>query len=122
MNNLQLKELFDSILSLPTSFDRILKLQQIKKQYRASDFFKQTHMPIYKAYELFIKDSIATELMLIKRFANADYVGEYITDTLDHIAPDTIQDFAERIVDAFNTNELLAASAEIGAQLKKLQR
>lgn len=122
MDNLQLKELFDSVLELPTTFDRIIKLKSIKKDYKTSEFYKTTHMPLYRAYKLFLKDSIATEAMHIKRFADAEFVGEYVTNLLDHVSPDAVEHFVDRIVSSLNTNELVAASKEIGEELKKLQR
>lgn len=122
MDNIQLKELFDSVVELPNAFDRALKLKEIKKEYKTSAFYKQTRMPIYRAYEWFIKDSIANTAMSIKKFRDAQYIGEYITDLIDHISPDAVEDLMVRITEYLDTSKMVAASAEIGEQLKKLQR
>ena len=122
MDNIQLTELFNSVLELDNSFDRMLKLKSSAKQYKTSQFYKATRMSIYDAYELFVKDSIATEAMHIKRFASAEFVGEYITDLLDHISPDAVENLLDQIIDSLRVNELLNESAKIGEQLKKLQR
>lgn len=122
MDNIQLTELFNSVLELDNSFDRILKLKSSAKQYKTSQFYKATRMSIYDAYELFVKDSIATEAMHIKRFANAEFVGEYVTNLLDNISPDAIENLVDRFIESLNVNDMLAKSEEIGEQLKKLQR
>lgn len=122
MDNIQLTELFNSVLELDNSFDRILKLKSSAKQYKTSQFYKATRMSIYDAYELFVKDSIATEAMHIKRFANAEFVGEYVTNLLDNISPDAIENLVDRFIESLNVNDMLVKSEEIGEQLKKLQR
>ena len=53
MNNEQLFELFQKIDESTNCFDRAIALKQAKKQYRKSDFYKQTLMPIHKAYEMY---------------------------------------------------------------------
>lgn len=122
MDNIQLKELFDSIVALPNAFDRVLKLKQIKKEYKKSAFYKQTRMPIQMAYKWFMQDFIYNTIIHASKFTDASYVGEYATNLLDNISPDAVEDFVDRIVNSLNTSEMLAASAEIGEELKKLQR
>ena len=118
----KLKELFDSIIALPNALDRITKLREIKKQYKTSDFYKHTHMPIHKAYAAFVQDSIANAALYIKRCATAEHVAEYVTNLLDHISPDVIENLMDRIVNSLDTSELIRSGTEIGEELKQLRR
>ena len=53
MNNEQLVELFQRINKNTNCFDREIALKKAKKQYKKSNFYKQTHYPIQKAFLLF---------------------------------------------------------------------
>lgn len=122
MDNKQLVELFNSIITNKNSFDRLLQLKSIKKEYKKSEFYKKTHLSLLKAYEWFVKDSLSTEAMTIKRFTDSQYLGEFLTDLLDNIAPDAVETFVDRIINALNTTELINASTELGEQIQSLKR
>ena len=53
MNNAELVTLFTTINKTTNCFDRELKLRQARKEYKKSDFYKNTHYSIHRAYYLF---------------------------------------------------------------------
>lgn len=60
MNNQELVTLFRQINKLDNCFDREIALKQAKKQYKKSQFYKQTHYSIYRAYTIFSLNGINT--------------------------------------------------------------
>jgi hypothetical protein len=54
MNNKELMKLFQSISKSGNCFDRELAMRKAKKEYKKSEFYKQTHMSMAKAYLLYL--------------------------------------------------------------------
>lgn len=113
MNNEKLFEMFIKIAAVTNSFDRYIQLQQAKKQYKKSDFYKQTHLSFMKAYEWFIKDGISHLIIQLKYNCKAEKIGEYITNILDNIAPDAVEQLVNRIIESLNTTDLINSSKEL---------
>ena len=53
MNNQELVQLFQDINKIDNCFERELALKQSIKRYKKSDFYKQTHYSIHRAYSLY---------------------------------------------------------------------
>ena len=60
MNNEQLFQLFQSIDKNANCFDRTVALKKAKKQYKKSEFYKQTHYPIQVAYKIYCGNALNT--------------------------------------------------------------
>lgn len=58
MNNIQLSQEFDKITKLDNSLNIVCALSKLKKQYKKSDFFKQTHLSINRAYMIYLSDGL----------------------------------------------------------------
>ena len=75
MTNAELFQLFTRIQRESKNlFDVTLKLKQVRKQYRKSEFYRSTHMPINKAYEMFAANTIHE----IIKFVNKDSIIQFI--------------------------------------------
>lgn len=122
MNNTELHQLFYEISAIENSFDKFLKLKEIKKAYKTSDFYKTTKMPYIKAYEWFVKQTIVPDVINIKQHFTPTKIGQFINDCLDSIAPEAVEDLMERIVSYLNTTELIKASTDLGEQIQSLKR
>lgn len=72
MNNEQLFQLFQAIDQNTNCFDRALALKKAKKQYRKSEFYKQTHYSIYTAYKIYCNNAVNT----ISAFLNSRVVQQ----------------------------------------------
>lgn len=70
MNNEQLFQLFQSIDKHTNCFDRAIALKKAKKEYKRSDFYKQTHYSIQVAYKIYNANAINT----ISAFLNSRVV------------------------------------------------
>ena len=53
MNNTELIYLFQTISKAENCFDETIALKKITKEYKKSGFYKETHIPINKAYLIF---------------------------------------------------------------------
>lgn len=48
MNNIELEQKVKAIIEIPNMFDMIIAAKKFEKEYKTSDFYKTTHMPIYE--------------------------------------------------------------------------
>lgn len=53
MTNQELAQEFLRISNIENAFDRVIELKKFKKYYKKSDFYKQTHFSIDKAFSIF---------------------------------------------------------------------
>ena len=103
MDNTQLKEIFQEI-------------------YKKSIFYKNTRWSIFKAYEWFIKDYFINALYRIKHYTTVEKIGQYITDVLDNVAPDAVENFVNAIVENLDPSQLIQSSQELGDILQNFQK
>lgn len=80
MNNQELLQLFKDINKYSNCFDRELALKKMKKQYKKSQFYKQTRYSIHKAYILFCANGFNTLSALLNSTIVSDLVR---SDTAD---------------------------------------
>ena len=118
MSNTELMQFFEEVANMKNPFDRFLAIKAKEKDYKKSEFCKKTWMPIFKAYEWFVSNALVETIYKAKTLVSADRLGEFLTDTLDHISPDAIEDFVKRITEYLNTEELINASKELGINLQ----
>lgn len=121
MSNIELQEIFNKIVLMDNAFDRIIAIKKFKKTYKQSSFYKQTKMPIFSAYKIFIQESSGAIIYKIKNMLNPSVLGEFITNTLDHVAPDAIEDFINKIDQAFNIGELQDSTKELSALIQQIK-
>lgn len=114
MDNANLEKMFCSIMEKDNGFDRYLALNDLNKTYKKSEFYKKTKMNIHKAYNLFVKDGLMYSLVKFKNSIAPDKLGEYITNLLDNIQPDAIEQLTERIIGQLNLSEITTSTKELG--------
>lgn len=114
MDNITLEKMFFSIMDKSNGFDRYIALKKLNKEYKKTDFYKKTKMNIRKAYELFVKDGLIYTLSRIKNSLTPDNLGEYLTNLLDNIQPDAIEQLTERIIQNLNLSEITSSTKELG--------
>ena len=74
MNTETLFNWFRDISQGKNSLEIFEELTKNKKEYKSSDFYKNTHLSIYKAYEIYIKNTENTIVQLVN--------GEIVQDLL----------------------------------------
>ena len=120
MNNTDLMSFFVEAQDKENSIERILFLKANEKKYKKSNFYKQTHMPIMKAYTYIMADASLTAINKIIKFANPIKLGIFIQDTLDSIEPTTVEEFVDKIVNSLNIEELITESKNLGDKMDDL--
>ena len=117
------KELYNKFyeISLLNVFDGFIALKQLKKEYKKSDFYKTTKLPLLKAYEIFNKSSINEFLNTIKTLSDTDKMIAKLTDVINGIESDTIQEFFDKIVNTLNIEELNEHKGELTGLLNQLK-
>lgn len=125
MNNKELMEFFEQIAQNSNCFDRELMLRKANKEYKKSEFFKKTWMPIGKAFMLYqanafnslgrlINNTAVSALLsgdtFVMRTALEKFFAEFDTSSLDGIAEYLINQFESLSLDSassINTLSLL---------------
>lgn len=120
MNNTELYDKFYRI-SLLNVFDAVIELKKFKKEYKKSDFYKATKISLLKAYDIFNK-SILNELSsLIRELSDSSRLSSKLTEVLNDIDSETIQDLFDKIINVFNINELNEHKGELTGLLNQLK-
>ena len=65
MTNEQLVELFQRINKTTNCFDREIQLKKATKEYKKSEFYKQTHYSIRRAFNLYTMNGLNTLTALL---------------------------------------------------------
>ena len=121
MTNFELELAFEQVFKNDDCFDAFLALKALKKQYKKTDFYKQTHMPLNKAYSLYIRQKGLNILRFIGQFTSVSEVGELITEYLNAVDKDTIEEFFGKINDVFNTKKKKKLQGELNETFSKLK-
>ena len=129
MNNAELFQLFLNIQRESENlFDVTLKLKQVRKQYRKSEFYRSTHMSIDKAYEMFVANTIHE----IIKFVNKDSIMQLIrgdftllreefetlVENFDYSLLDGIFDKLEEKIEEFDIASLQESLDEVVGRLR----
>lgn len=121
MTNFELELKFENIFRLQDCFDSFLALKQLKKEYKKTDFYKQSHLPIEKAYSLYIKSKGIGILRFLTKLENSEEVGNLISDYIDHIDPDIIWGFFNKISEIFDPEQLKILQKQLNESYNKLK-
>lgn len=100
MDNIVLFEKFKEIGKISNCFDRELALKAFNKEYKKSQFYKQTHYSVHKAYYLVISNvfnsiSMFMQSDLMLALTHGDY-GKILS-----IAESTFEEFDYTCLDNF---------------------
>lgn len=120
MNSTELMNLFMEAQSKDNSIERFLFLHSKNKEYKKSDFYKKTKINIFKAYVMVVTDNGITLLNRVTQLSTPTKLGTFIQDTIENIESSAIEEFIDKIVEAFNVNEMLGATQEIKEQINNL--
>lgn len=85
ITNSVLFEEFKRISQHDNPFDCITALKKFKKKYKTSIFYKETHLNIYKAYELYTKTAGASLLIQLNELLQYDNLALYLNDMLNSL-------------------------------------
>lgn len=95
MNNEELIQFLDSVHDMPNYCDRIVALKNFEKQYKKTEFYRQTHMSLQQLYMQYTLEQTLTLRIITKNinemFNNIDadqfiaMMDEVNTKTADFI-------------------------------------
>lgn len=122
-NNMDNKELYNKFYEIASLniFDAVIELKKFKKEYKKSDFYKSTKLSLIRAYEIFNKSGINEFLYTLRTLTDTDKIINKLTDILNGIESDTIQDFFDKIVEVLNIDELNEHKGELTGLLNQLK-
>lgn len=106
MTNKELFYYFSVVRQSDTVFDAYVELKGFKKEYKKSDFYKQTKMPLFKAYKLYL-DTFTTQLFnKIADFLDIDKLSIKFSEFLDGVDENSLERFIQTILSKFNLDNL----------------
>lgn len=119
MDNFELEQQFATI-NEQNVFDRYLSLRQLKKEYKNSDFYKQTHCPFGKAYKIYLEGSWNTLLNKLKLITDKDYIIEYFKELFEQgKINDAIENFVNNFISQISVEEMEDMRGQINKLLDK---
>lgn len=120
MNNIELYTRFTSIAT-KNCFDQFEELKKLKKQYKASDFYKATKMPLRKAYQMYLQSlglSVAGKLNTIM---DKDYIVEYMNVLFEEgKLQESLEQVVNKVLSNYNPEELAELREQTRTIMEKL--
>ena len=121
MNNQELLIKFMTIANHNNIFDICCELKQFKKEYKTSDFYKTTKMPLNAAYKLFIETRGFMLYNKLNNWLEPEFLGDKINEIIDSISEEKLQDFMVRITQTFNLDNLDIEKGELKELINNLK-
>lgn len=129
MNNLELERHFQEIAAKANVFDRRIALKKFKKEYKKSEFFRITRIPVYRAFTFYQANKVSAALLDVQNIFDIDNAADKINELLENIDLslavnklltlldyDKIQEFLDK-TNHDDTEEL----AKLTGELKEIQ-
>ena len=120
MNNYELYFKFATISSL-NAFDAYIELKQFKKEYKKSDFYKKTKMPLFRAYKIYCNSLVPELYHKLKDWVTGEGIGAKLTEILENIDSDVLFEKVQQIVGSFNLDNLENEKGELQEAINKLK-
>ena len=120
MNNYDLYLKFIEISSL-NPFDAYIQLKDLQKTYKKSEFYKQTKLSIKKAYALFLKMIPVQLVVKLHELTDTDRLGIKISDLLNSIDEDAINNVFDKFVNMFDINKLQEEKGDLKVLLNQFK-
>lgn len=118
MNNTELQQFFKDILDIDNCFDRVIELKRKNKEYKKSQFYKQTKISIHKAFTLFkleffndIVKIINSPILNTIKTCDLDKLKDIIENFLSDIDPETYSELLDTIISKFMALDIKEAQS-----------
>ena len=109
MNNIELEEKVLEIINETNYFNMIIKAKEFEKNYKTSDFYKNTKKPLS---EVIKEAKIFYALQL-------EDLGKYIQKVIDNLSLENVNNLLDKISGVFHQeNEEIQESLEVFKNLK----
>lgn len=119
MTNQELERRFAAITKQNT-FDRYISLRHFKKEYKNSDFYKQTRCPLHKAYKIYLSEIQCAVLDRLNLITNKDYIIEYFKDLFEEgKINEAIENFVNNFISQVSVEEMEDMRGQINKLLDK---
>jgi hypothetical protein len=120
MNNHDLYLKFIEIASY-NPFDAYVELKKFKKDYKKSEFYKETRLRIDKAYKMFLGAMPGQLLAKIKEFTDTESLVTKIEDLINGIDEDAINGLFEKLSNVFNIDKLQDEKGDLKILLNQIK-
>ena len=107
MSNQNLLQALNEIAIIENPLDRFIALKQLKKQYKKSNFYKQTKLNIFKAFELITKTSSIELINKINILLSEENLSNFVNQQLSNIHFDDVLNRLLYSVDYEHVNRML---------------
>lgn len=120
MNNYDLYLKFIEIASY-NPFDAYVELKKFKKEYKKSEFYKETGLRIDKAYKMFLGAIPGQLLAKIKEFTDVESLAAKLTDVINNIDEDTVNNLFTKLTSSFNLEQLQDEKGDLKILLNQIK-
>lgn len=120
MNNHDLYLKFIEIASY-NPFDAYAQLKAFNKDYKKSDFYKASKMPIHKAYKLFLEMLPSQLYFKISTFTDVESLAAKLTDVINGIDEEAISKLLDRLTNIFNIDKLQDEKGDLKILLNQVK-
>ena len=120
MNNCDLYLKFIEISSL-NPLDAYIALKDLQKDYKKSEFYKKTKLSLKKTYAMFLRTVPVQLAAKLIDFVDTDKLGMKISDLLNSIDEDAIDNVFDKFVNAFDMNKLQEEKGDLKLLLNQFK-
>ena len=121
MNNTTLFDKLKSIARISNPLDAYLELKKLQKDYRKSDFYKQTRMPLKQVYKMVVLNGLKQVIDFVDKLQDPIQVGNLITEYIDSISTESIDELFGKLDTVFNIKDLKEVGEDLQKSIDKLK-
>ena len=120
MTNYELYLKFIEIAS-HNPLDAYLELKNLRAEYKKSDFYKSTKLPLQTAYKLCVQGSLTQIAAKLSTFGDVDAISRRITDVINGIDEDAINNLVEKLMSVFDVSKLQEEKGDLKVLLNQFK-
>ena len=121
MSNKELLIHFMAISQNSNIFDICCELKKFKKQYKTSDFYKITKMPIDTAYKMYISTKGFMLYNKLDNWLEPEFLSDKINEVINGIDEEKLQNLMNKITQVFNLDNLDNEKGELKQLINNLK-
>ena len=120
MDNRELYLKFIEVASY-NPFDAYVQLKAYNKEYKKSDFYKQTKMPLLKAYKMFLTMLPSQLYFKLSELTDTEMLAAKITSLIDSIDENSVDNLLNKITNIFNIEKLQDEKGDLKILLNQVK-
>lgn len=122
MNNTDLLVQITKLQSITNPLEQYIQIKSFNKDYKKSDFYKQTHLSLKKLMNYITVSKIQNIVNTLYNYADITYLAELFNQLLEELDEGRIENLAEKFLGKFQLDQIVNYNKELNQQISNLKQ